>query len=269
MRVVSRLPSLIFCIGTGVWEDPAPYVYEMTLIAAFSHSTIHPLLLLFLHEPLRQELRAFIIDSCCCFCTIFGIEFRDDASTPPTPIRVRDYEKSEDVLSGISTGVSLGRRGNGHSGSHPHLHSFTTDTVVGFGSRSMESLNKTRRTPSFKSHRSFSEVLCRANSSGSCHMFDDGVPPPPLPPINAAFRKQVNPFKSPSIPTVTPLNLVIRMKHLFLLTLERSLLSTHNSEIELGVFMSVTYNSSSYLSSLFLMTPFRREWHTSSQPMCH
>ena len=71
------------------------------------------------------------------------------------------------------------------AGSHSHLHSALANdssTVLAIGSRSMDSLHKMKRTGSLKSNRSL---------GGSCPAVDDMIPPPPLPPVNSAFRKQV------------------------------------------------------------------------------
>lgn len=181
--------------GTGNWEDPAPKAYEMTLLAAFAHSILHPLALMMLHHPLRSGLKQCLIDSCCCLCIWMGMDFEIPQS-PETARKLRlerEHQQPHELNDDNQPSHSYMR-------SHPRSHSPYPQTLH----RSVgdlvhvpvhESLTMKRST-SLKSDRLL--IGNEGPSSLSPITLTDDIilPPPPLPPATSKFRKQVNFLKA-------------------------------------------------------------------------
>jgi len=188
-----------FCFaGTGAWVDPAPLAYEFTLLAAFAHSIAHPLSLLLLHHPLRDGLRLCLIEWCCCICLWLGMDF--DIPRSPSIHGGSTNRRRDHIIHELSTdnhrqsrSHSFSRPDLSRSSHSPHpmagLHRSVGDLVHIPGSGNLQM----KRTTSLKSDRLLMSPGCGNNGppSPSMTITDDMLPPPPLPPANSAFRKQV------------------------------------------------------------------------------
>jgi hypothetical protein len=170
-------------------------VYEFTLLAAFAHSIAHPLSLLILHHPLRDGLRLCLIEWCCCICLWLGMDF--DIPSSPSIHGGSTSRRREHILRELNTDNHHSRShsfSRPHSRSHsPHppttLHRSVGDLVHIPGSGNLQM----KRTASLKSDRLLMSPGCGNNGppSPAMTLTDDMLPPPPLPPANSAFRKQV------------------------------------------------------------------------------
>lgn len=151
----------------------------------FVHCVLHPIFLLFLHQPLRDEFRHCLVDTCCCVCIWFGMECGDNIEDelPPTPPRERDYEEErggmdrrETLHSSITTihnNPGIGRESDyrhlasSRASSHNQLRSSSTQNVLLGSSKSMDNIaHKLRRTPSVKSIKSNRSLGGGAAGSG-------------------------------------------------------------------------------------------------------
>lgn len=179
--------------GTGTWEDPAPTAYEVTLITAFAHSVIHPVSLVFLHEPLRDGLKICMVEWCCCICLWLGMEFEPPTSPSASRPSSRHHSRRDLrdlVVDNHSQALSRAR-------SHTpltHLHRSAGDLVHIPGSGTIT----IKRASSLKSDRLLMASAFGGGSTGriapmspTLTLLDDILPPPPLPPANSVLRKQV------------------------------------------------------------------------------